>query len=133
MAQIRTQTEMFPLVESWQQSGLTQKEFSLRHQLPLHILPYWVARYRNSGSPEDPLKQQSPLQKESPAFIRLSPPANPLPAAAVVAAPAAAVVTDTYASVELPSGVVLRFSGLVPVAYLKELVGLSSSACSCSA
>lgn len=133
---------MFPLVESWQKSGLTQKEFSRKHQLPLHILPYWVARYRKAGPPVAPSKQQSPPQKESPAFIRLSAPAavapaaGPIPAAAAVAPPAAAAaavvaapVTEMATAVELPSGVVLRFTGLVPVAYLRELVGLSTAVC----
>jgi hypothetical protein len=109
-------------VESWQKSGLTQKEFSRKHQLPLHILPYWVARYRKSRPSVAPSKQQSPPQKESPAFIRLSVPA-------AVAPPAACPVNDTATAVELPSGVVLRFTGLVPVAYLKELVGLSTAVC----
>jgi len=43
---MRTSAEMFPVVEDWLQSGLTQKEYSQRHQLALHILPYWVGRYR---------------------------------------------------------------------------------------
>jgi hypothetical protein len=30
---------MFPLVESWQKSGLKQKEFGQKHELPLHFLP----------------------------------------------------------------------------------------------
>ena len=114
MVQIRTQTEMFPLVESWQKSGLTQKEFSHRHQLPLHILPYWVARYRKA------YPSPAPSTPESPAFIRLSAPAAP-----VGAADPACCTT----AVELPSGVVLRFTGLVPVSYLKELVGLYTPVC----
>jgi hypothetical protein len=120
MAQVKTESEMFPLVESWLKSGLTQKEFSRQHHLPLHILPYWLARYRKTRPLVVPSKQQSPPQKESPAFIRLS-----APAAVVAAADPACCTT----AVELPSGVVLRFSGLVPVSYLKELVGLYSPVC----
>jgi len=33
MAQVKTAAEMFPLVESWQKSGLTQREFSQQHQI----------------------------------------------------------------------------------------------------
>jgi hypothetical protein len=53
------------------------------------------------------------------AFIRLSPAADPLSAVTVG--------TNPDMTVELPSGVVLRFTGLVPVSYLRELVGLTNS------
>ena len=138
MAQIRTQSEMFPLVESWHKSGLTQKQFSHQHGVSEHVFCYWISRYRKAhpgsavttrgevGKTERVGSAKPvPVAGREPAFIRLSPPA------AVVAAPAA-VVTDPDTAVELPSGVVLRFTGLVPVSYLKELVGLSS-VCSCSA
>jgi hypothetical protein len=120
MAQIRTQTEMFPLVENWQKSGLTQKEFSQKHELPLHILPYWVARYRK-GQPS-----VSPSRPQSPGFIRLSSPVDSVPAATRVPADLSAVssaaAVDTTTVVELPSGVVVRFSSLLPVEYIKELL-----------
>jgi hypothetical protein len=35
---------MFSLVES----GQTQKQFCTNHRLPVHILAYWVGRYRQS-------------------------------------------------------------------------------------
>jgi hypothetical protein len=54
------------------------------------------------------------------AFIRLTPQAASRPANAVTPD---SVISDTV--VELPSGVVLRFSGLLPVAYLQEVVGLT--------
>lgn len=50
MAQVRTEAEMFPLVESWLKSGQTQKQFYTNHGLPVHILAYWVGRYRQSQS-----------------------------------------------------------------------------------
>jgi len=125
MAQVKTESEMFPLVESWQKSGLTQKEFSHRHQLPLHILPYWVARYRKARPSVVPSTGQSLATPQSPGFIRLSPPATLVPAAI------APIQTDLSSStvVELPSGVVLRFTGLVPVSYLKELISLYTPVC----
>ena len=45
---MRTSKEMFPVVEEWLQSGLSQKAYSQRHDLPLHILPYWAGRYRKA-------------------------------------------------------------------------------------
>jgi transposase-like protein len=118
MAQVRTEVEMFPLVESWQKSGLTQKQFSQQHQISDQVFYYWVARYRKAqpvlcppNSRPTAKAQLVPAAETAPAFIRLSPPVDP------VAATAAAATT-----VELPSGVVLRFTGLVPVVYLKELL-----------
>jgi hypothetical protein len=49
------------------------------------------------------------------AFIRLSPPVDSV-------SPTARAEAQATTVVELPSGVVLRFWGLVPVAYLKELL-----------
>lgn len=43
---MRTPEEMFPIVEDWLESGLTQKEYSIQHDIALHILPYWVGKYR---------------------------------------------------------------------------------------
>jgi transposase len=100
MDSIRTSTEMFPLVENWLQSGLTQKAFSLRHHLPVHVFVYWVNRYRKA-------QPASSTGGGASGFIRLSTPlAN----------------TAADMAVELPSGLVIRFSSLVPVAYLLELV-----------
>jgi transposase-like protein len=135
MAQVKTESEMFPLVESWLKSGLTQKEFGRQHGVSEHVFCYWVSRYRkvHPGGKTKPARAAG----REPAFIRLSPPAAEVAAAsAAVSALASAgganresVSAETV--VELPSGVVLRFAGLMPVSYLRELVGLSS-VCSCS-
>jgi hypothetical protein len=102
MALIRTPIEMFPLVENWLQSGLTQHAFSLRHQIPVHVFVYWVGRYRKARpAPPDPS-----ADGDTPRFMRLFAP----------------TISVTATEVALPGGVVIRFSGLVPVAYLQELV-----------
>jgi hypothetical protein len=134
MTQVKTAAQMFPLVESWQKSGLTQRAFSRKQGISEHVFCYWVARYRNAQPVKPALRAR--LEPTTPAagtqaaaFIRLPTPAAPLPAATPVPPPAATLVTDTETVVELPSGVVLRFSGLVPASYLKELVGLSTPVC----
>jgi transposase-like protein len=125
MAQVKTSAEMFPLVESWQKSGLTQKEFSQQHGVSEHVFYYWVSRYRN-GQPVSPLAKKQPVAQTKPnadartaaTFIRLSSTVEAVP-------PAARGEAEATTVVELPSGVVLRFRGLVPVAYLKELLTCS--------
>lgn len=98
---MRTSAEMFPVVEDWLQSGLTQKEYSERHQLPVHVLPYWVSRYR---------KIHSNTQPQSASFIQVSTP------------PASVHGME----VALPTGVVIRFANPVPVVYLQQLLSVCS-------
>lgn len=125
MAQVKTAAEMFPMVESWQKSGLTQKEFSQQHGVSEHVFYYWVSRYRNAQS-VSPLAKKQPVAHTKPAadtetatgFIRLS-------STLEAVSPAARTVAEATTVVELPSGVVLRFWGLVPAAYLKELLTCS--------
>lgn len=40
--------DMFNLVEQWQQSGISQKQFSAEHNIKLPTFSYWVKRYRLS-------------------------------------------------------------------------------------
>lgn len=98
---MRTSAEMFPVVEDWLQSGLTQKEYSKQHQLAAHILPYWVGRYRQTHANAHP---------QNASFIQVS--------------TAAASVHDM--EVALPTGVVIRFAHTVPVSYLQQLLSVCS-------
>lgn len=41
-------TAMFDLVEQWQQSGKSQRQFSTENGIRLHTLGYWVKKYRES-------------------------------------------------------------------------------------
>jgi len=34
------------MIESWQQSGLSQKQFCLQNNIAYHIFHYWYRRYR---------------------------------------------------------------------------------------
>ncbi len=104
MTQIRTEKEMFPLVEAWLKSGITQKEFSQKHGLALHLMPYWVGRYRKAH----PLTAST---RATSGFICVSAPDE---------------VTATQMEVVLLSGAVLRFSSLIPISYLQELLSVCS-------
>jgi transposase len=111
MTQIRTEKEMFPMVEKWLASGITQKAFSQSNGLALHIMPYWVARYRKVHGPT----QVTPVSTQvtpatSTGFIQLPTPQS----------------TVSSMEVALPSGAVVRFSSLIPVSYLQELLSVCS-------
>lgn len=98
---------MFPLVESWLSSGLTQKEFSRQHQIPDHVLVYWIGKYRKVHGPTS---RQTPGEGVSTSFIRLS----------------TATPSVHGMEVQLPTGVVIRFASPVPVAYLQQLLKVCS-------
>jgi hypothetical protein len=107
MAILRTETAMFPLVESWLESGMTQKEFSRQQQIPTHVLVYWIGRYRKTHRRDS--SQRSEKGKSN-SFIRLS---TTIPSA-------------NGMEVCLPTGVVIRFANPVAISYLEQLL----SACS---
>lgn len=45
---------MLDLIEQWHQSGINQKVFYQRHNIPAHVFYYWHKRYRKleAGSTE---------------------------------------------------------------------------------
>ena len=103
---MRTSEEMFPVVEDWLQSGLTQKAYSQPHDLPLHILPYWAGRYRKAQ--QDPIGQ--PSQPSSGHFIPVTTDKN----------------MHGRMEVVLPTGVVIRFAEPIPVSYLQQMLKVCS-------
>lgn len=97
MARFRTEAEMFPLVEAWQNSEQTQKAFCAAHDVSVSVLSYWLRRYRDHRAEEC---------NESSGFV-----------------PVHIATSGSFAiEMALPSGVVLRFGQVVPVGYLKALL-----------
>ena len=45
---LEKQQRMFSLVEQWQASQMTKKEFCRHHQIKLSTFGYWNTRYRRS-------------------------------------------------------------------------------------
>ncbi len=107
MAILRTEAEMFPLVESWLESGLTQKEFSQKQQIPAHVLVYWIGRYRKIHRGDT---SQTLGKGKLDSFIRLP---TTIPSA-------------NGMEVCLPTGVVIRFAHPVPISYLEQLLSVCS-------
>jgi len=124
-SQLKTEQEMFPLVESWLQSGLTQKQFCINHQLPVHILAYWVGRHRKSQpnkatadkaeATTGKATKKIMVSEATHGFIRLSPPP-----------PSPAPPPTGNMEVVLPTGTIIRFSTTVPASYLSELLSVCS-------
>lgn len=52
MHQTSKTESMYELVQQWQQSGKTQKQFSEENHIRLHTFIYWVQKYRQSNTPD---------------------------------------------------------------------------------
>jgi transposase-like protein len=53
--------EMFPIVENYYSSKLSQKEYCQQQQLAPHLLGYWLRKYKD--------QQLAEQQKEVPKFV----------------------------------------------------------------
>ena len=106
MAELRNASQMFPLVETWLQSGQTQEEFSSIHNMSKHVLSYWVCKYRKAKR-----SAEQPSETATPSFIQVQTP----------------VVSSTSMEVILPTGVVIRFASPVQVNYLQQVLKACSA------
>lgn len=103
MPQIRrTAREMFPLIERYLESQMTQKTFSAEHGLSVAVLGYWLAKYRKQTA--------AAAGPETGAFLELLPRSTP--------------AEQALLEVVYPHGVRLRFFSLLPPAYLEQLLTL---------
>ena len=44
----QVQKQMFAMILSWQQSGLSQKAYCEQHSIRYHVFHYWYKRYRDA-------------------------------------------------------------------------------------
>lgn len=49
--EVSNASEMFPHIESWKSSGLTQKAYCDQQQIIPHVFYYWLKRYRLQQEP----------------------------------------------------------------------------------
>ncbi len=49
------QQQMFSMILSWQQSGLSQKIYCEQHQIRYHVFHYWYRRYKDTQTPKTEL------------------------------------------------------------------------------
>jgi len=92
--------EMQELVETYQASGLTQKQFCIQAQIPRSTFQFWLKRIRS--------RQQLKEMPGSPKFI-----------------PLAVKGTDSASGgcrVCYPNGVTLHFEEMVPAGFLAVLI-----------
>lgn len=63
---IRREEEMYPIVETWLQSGQSQKQFCEEQGIKMHLLNYWVRHYRDQRDVES----SSPVQEFIPVDLK---------------------------------------------------------------
>lgn len=68
---LRSAREMYPVIKSYLESGLTQKQFYEQHNLPQWIFIYWLRHYRKSKDLSNP-GSHSTEHKSSGHFLSLT-------------------------------------------------------------
>jgi hypothetical protein len=86
------------MIEAWQQSGLSQKQYCLQNNIAYHIFHYWYKRYRNKQA------------------------ANASNPAGFSALTVNGTSSTGYTELQYPDGKKILFHGPVSVDYLKVLI-----------
>ena len=50
---VSKESEMFPHIEAWKTSGLSQKAYCEQHQIILHVFYYWLSKHRIKHQPDN--------------------------------------------------------------------------------
>src|SRR5690349_14306368 len=95
--QVRRQN--LSMVESWRQSGLSQKQYCLQNKIAYHVFHYWYKRYRD---------RQSTNQSNPKAFIPVT---------------IDTVSSTAYVELQFPNGKKILFHQPVSIDYLKAMIG----------
>lgn len=91
---------MLGLIEQWEQSGISQKDFYQQHSIPAHVFYYWHGCYK---------KQKAGVKKPVPSnkFVQLRPSLQP---------------SASNVELQLANGNRIIFLQPVGVDYLKALI-----------
>lgn len=99
-----TQKRMFPIIEQYLESGLTQKAFSKNQSLPLHVFHYWLKKYRGEQKQTD--ESGSSKKPQGPAFLPIQLTGMP----------------SSGCEISFPNGVKLRFPHMPEAEQLSHLI-----------
>lgn len=99
--------EMYPVIERYLTSGLTQRAFCQQEGLSHSTLQWWLHKYRQDHGP---LPERGVSTPERRGFVSLK-----------VGSPA----SSGQCVIEYPNGVIVRLSGRLEGAFLRELIRAS--------
>ena len=86
------------MIDAWQQSGLSQKQYCLQNNIAYHIFHYWYKRYRD---------KQAARGSDPAGFIPLT---------------VNGASSTGYVELQFPDGKKILFHGPVSVDYLKAMI-----------
>jgi len=89
---------MFPVVELWQSSGQTQKEFCQEQGIKPHVFTYWVGKYKKQRAGSDETTGFVPIAIEEQRS------------------------ESYYAEISYPDGTRLRFGRSVSAEQIRQLL-----------
>ena len=95
----QTQEDMFKVISSWKQSGLSQKAYCQQNNIRYHVFHYWYKRYRH---------QQSAVKDNT--FVSLNVKSSSFP------------VSNSAMEILLPDGKRILFHQPVSIDFLKALI-----------
>jgi hypothetical protein len=96
----RSREEMFPVVEAWQQSGLSKKSFCEEQGIIKYVFLYWVRKYRDEHEPD--------------GFVPLT------------SGGALSLMQNYSIEIHYPNGVVLKLPANTPVSLVRHYVGCTT-------
>lgn len=62
MSKQRKQSEMYPLVQEYLSSEVSQREFCRSHQIKVHTFQYWLSKYKQEQIKENQMDKFIPLE-----------------------------------------------------------------------
>jgi len=62
MSKQRNQSQMYPLVQEYLLSEVSQREFCQGHQIKVHTFQYWLSKYKQEQTKENQVDKFIPLE-----------------------------------------------------------------------
>ncbi|TFG89501.1 MAG: hypothetical protein E4H16_03555 [Candidatus Atribacteria bacterium] len=92
---------MFLLIKTWQESGISQKEFCSQHDLSAHAFYYWLRKYKQASQPSEN------------GFIPVE-----------IGSPVISPVNDTRGDIRIhyPNGVLVTLDRAVSISRIRALI-----------
>ena len=72
IAKQERQTKMYSLVEAWQNSSSSKKEFCLENNITVGIFSYWLKKYKNTQSLEFVEIKAESTQQDSNTIVKFN-------------------------------------------------------------
>jgi transposase-like protein len=69
MSKQRKQSKMYPLVQEYLSSEVSQREFCQGHQIKVHTFQYWLSKYKQEQIKENHVDKFIPIEINDPPAL----------------------------------------------------------------